>query len=56
MKEKQHPAVFGEEKNNFMTNTPHFNAVVESFLTEAKKYSKKKPVKAVKKKHQKKSK
>jgi hypothetical protein len=37
-------------------NTPHFNAIVGQFLTEAKKTKKKemkKPVKAVKKKHHK---
>jgi hypothetical protein len=37
-------------------NTPHFNAIVGQFLTEAKKEKKKevkKPVKAVKKKHHK---
>jgi len=41
------------------TNTPHFNAIVSQFLTEAKKCSKKKPmkpVKAVKKKLKSKSK
>lgn len=40
-------------------NTPHFNAIANQFLTEAKKCSKKKPMKptkAVKKKASKKSK
>lgn len=40
--------VFGEGKNNFMINTPHFNTIAGQFLTEAKKCSKKKPMKPVK--------
>lgn len=30
--EKQQPVVFGEAKNNFMINTPHFNTILESVL------------------------